>query len=220
MNIPANLKYELAAELNDSDFNKINKMIISTWDYHSWVPKKNVIPMSEFFLDEVILTSSCIFIVRDGDEIIGVIAISLTDNIRQKASAKIRKYKALKKIISRKRKEVFELYLDTLMLNERLLLESGKHFSAALNFFILDERYRGMGIGNQLYSIFINYLADNEVNEFFLWTDNSSNFQFYERKGLRRIAEGKYSWGGRDDDSEIYYLYEGSVKDKLITRDN
>ncbi|ELC5004820.1 GNAT family N-acetyltransferase [Salmonella enterica] len=211
MNESISLKYDVLDNIEDRDFDKMNRMIISTWDYRSWIPKNNVVPMAEFFLDEVIVTSSRIFVARDGDEIIGVIAASLTDNLAKKTNAKIRKYKALKKVISRKRKEIFELYLDTLILNENLLLQSGKQFEAALNFFILDERYRGLGIGNKLYSVFIDYLDEKGINEFFLWTDSSSNFQFYEKKGLRRIAEDKYSWGG-DDDAESYYLYEGKVK--------
>ncbi|ENX58006.1 MULTISPECIES: GNAT family N-acetyltransferase [Acinetobacter] len=206
------LEYEVADELTDSDLDKINQMIVSTWDYNSWVPEKNVRPMAEFFLGEVIISSSRIFVVRDKDEIVGVIAASIINNIRQKANAKIRKYRALQEIISDKRVEVFEHYLDTLILNEKLLLESGKTFAASLNFFILDERYQGLGIGNKLYSLFIDYLQDKKIKDFFLFTDNSSNFQFYERKGLLKIAEEKYSWGGDVEDAELYYLYEGQVK--------
>ena len=160
----------------------------------------------------MIISSSRIFVVRDKDEIVGVIAASIINNIRQKANAKIRKYRALQEITSDKREEVFERYLDTLILNEKLLLESGKTFAASLNFFILDERYQGLGIGNKLYSLFIDYLQDKKIKVFFLFTDNSSNFQFYERKGLLKIAEEKYSWGGDVEDTELYYLYEGQVK--------
>lgn len=46
-NVP--LEYEVVDELTDSDLDKINQMIVSTWDYNSWVPEKNVRPMAEFF---------------------------------------------------------------------------------------------------------------------------------------------------------------------------
>ncbi|MCU4582227.1 GNAT family N-acetyltransferase [Acinetobacter gyllenbergii] len=206
------LKYEAAEELSENDLDKINQMIVFTWDYHSWVPQKNVKPMAEFFLGEVIINSSRIFVVRNENEIVGVIAASMIDNIKQKANAKIRKYKALKEIILEKKEDVFEGYLDTLILNEKLLLKSGKKFVASLNLFILDEQYQGMGIGNKLYSMFTDYLTEMKVKEFFLYTDDSSNFQFYERKGLKRIGEEKYSWGGDTDNAELYYLYEGQVK--------
>lgn len=205
------LKYEVADEFSESDLEKINQMIISIWDYNAWIPKKNVKPMADFFLGEVILSSSRIFVVRDNDEIVGVIAASIINSIRQKASAKIRKYKALQEITSDKKQDVFESYIDTLILNEKLLLESKKDFTAALNLFILDERYQGMGIGSKLYSIFTEYLTDNKIQEFFLFTDNSSNFIFYERKGLVRIAEEKYSWDNSEDSTELYYLYEGKL---------
>ncbi|MCH7291311.1 GNAT family N-acetyltransferase [Acinetobacter sp. ANC 3926] len=160
MSSNVSLKYEAAEELSENDLDKINQMIVFTWDYHSWVPKKNVKPMAEFFLGEVIINSSRIFVVRNEDEIVGVIAASIIDNIRQKATAKIRKYTALKALISDKRDEVFACYLDTLILNETLLLRSGKNFNASLNLFIIDEQYQGMGIGNKLYSMFTDYLIE------------------------------------------------------------
>lgn len=211
MNNNISLNYEVADNLSERDLEKINQMIISIWDYNAWVPKNNVIPMAEFFLGEVIISSSRIFVVRDNDEIVGVIAAAITNNIRQKANAKIIKYKALQKIIQDKKQDVFESYIDTLILNEKLLLESKKNFTASLNLFILDERYQGMGIGSKLYSIFTDYLIDNKIQEFFLFTDNSSNFLFYERKGMIRIAEEKYSWDNSMESTELYYLYEGKL---------
>ncbi|ENV35599.1 hypothetical protein [Acinetobacter gerneri] len=117
------LQYEVADEFSESDLEKINQMIISIWDYNAWIPKKNVKPMADFFLGEVILSSSKIFVVRDNDEIIGVIAASIINNIRQKASAKIQKYKALQEITSDSKQNVFASYIDTLILNEKLLLD-------------------------------------------------------------------------------------------------
>ena len=206
------LTYEIADKLSESDLEKINQMIISIWDYHAWIPKNHVIPMAEFFLAEVIITSSRIFVVRDHNEIVGVIAASITNNLRQKANAKIKKYRALQKIILDKKQHVFESYIDTLILNEKLLLDSQKDFTASLNLFILDERYQGLGIGSKLYSIFTEYLIDHKIQTFFLFTDNSSNFLFYERKGLKRIAEEKYSWNDSTESTELYYLYEGKIE--------
>lgn len=211
MNSTSSLEYEVADELSESDLEKINQMIISIWDYNSWIPKQNVIPMAEFFLSEVIINSSRIFVVRDNGEIIGVIAAAITNNIRQKASAKINKYKSLQKIILNKKQDVFVSYIETLILNEKLLLESKKNFTASLNLFILDERYQGMGIGSKLYSIFTDYLLDKKIQEFFLFTDNSSNFRFYERKGLIRLAEAEYSWNNIAS-KELYFLYEGKLR--------
>ncbi|KHF78804.1 acetyltransferase, GNAT family [Acinetobacter sp. neg1] len=211
MSVGFTLNYEIVSEFSESDLYKINQMIISVWDYNSWVQEENVEPMAEFFLSEVIINSSRIFVARDGEQIVGVIAASLVSNIRQKAKAKIKKYKSLKKLFSEKGNEVFDCYLDTLILCENLLLRSGRSFNASLNLFILDERYQGLGIGNKLYSRFLEYLADMNADNFFLYTDDSSNFQFYERKGLNRIEEEEFYWRCSNQNNERYYLYEGKV---------
>ena len=67
-------------------------------------------------------------------------------------------------------------------------------------------------MGGLLYNHFYDYLKQHQAENFYLFTDNSSNYQYYEYKGLSRAAEKKYYWEpGNNDTLEIYYLYEGTL---------
>ena len=106
--------------------------------------------------------------------------------------------------------EVFTQYIDTLRINQRLLQRTHRHYHASLNFFSIDAQFRGLGLGNRLYHQFITYLQAQGIDTFFLFTDSSSNYQFYEKKGLRKIASETFYWQD-EDEVEEYYLYEGHL---------
>lgn len=207
------LNYSELHCITDTDITQINELIITTWDYRSWIPKEKVLPMAEFLLDDVILTSSRIFVVRDGEEIAGIMAVTAAPDLIQKVNAKTRQYRALKNIIAREpaqEESLFELYLNTLIINGELLAHCERPFDASLNLFMIDARYRGRGIGNRLWQHAMRYLRDSNAARYFLWTDSDSDFGFYEHKGLQRIAAQPYDWGGHDV-TETYYVYAGEL---------
>lgn len=101
-------------------------------------------------------------------------------------------------------------------LNEELIQQSKETFDAALNLLILNENYKGLGLGSTLYQIFLDYLKENEVKTFFLLTDSYSDYPFYEKKGLKRSATQHFSWSNDaevlEEDVEEYYVYAGRVE--------
>ncbi len=48
-----------------------------------------------------------------------------------------------------------------------------------------------MGLGQLLYQAFLDYLHQEYLHDFYLFTDTSCNFAFYERKGMTRRCELK-----------------------------
>lgn len=99
-------------------------------------------------------------------------------------------------------------------LNEELIQQNKETFDAALNLLILNEHYKGLGLGSKLYQLFLDYLKENMAKTFFLLTDSYSNYPF-TRKGLKRIASQRFSWSNdaevSEEDVEEYYVYSGSV---------
>lgn len=96
---------------------------------------------------------------------------------------------------------------------EALLSKTGVHFDAELTLFIVDEKYRGLGIGGQLYQNLMDYYEREQVESFYLQTDTGCSYEFYESHGLDRLAQCKtgYSYAGVRDIT--MYLY-GRVKEK------
>lgn len=197
--------------VSDIEYAQLNSLIIKTWDYNLWLERDEVSPMSEYLLNDIILSSSKIYVARKDGFIIGVIAASLKRNCLYDSKFRLKQLSAMLALIDDE--SAFGEYIKTMRINEILLQKSNQSYDASLNFFAIDSHYRGCGLGNVLFDTFISYLASNKVKKYFLFTDSSSNYIFYERKGLNKMAMERFFWkdNGEVDEVEEYYLYEGLV---------
>lgn len=86
---------------------------------------------------------------------------------------------------------------------------------AELLLFALDEDYRGHGIGRELFDRTIRSLEEEGVSDFYLHSDSSSAFTFYEHRGIRQIARMSSNLRMGDVENVELYLYEGTVAEQL-----
>jgi len=74
------------------------------------------------------------------------------------------------------------------MTDLKLMIKMPKS-DATIEMFIVDSSYRGRGIGTRLMDRFLKAAADTGARLVTLYTDDRmSNWQFYERKGFKRIG--------------------------------
>ncbi|MBE6482028.1 MAG: GNAT family N-acetyltransferase [Actinomyces ruminicola] len=71
---------------------------------------------------------------------------------------------------------------------------------------------RGHGVGSHLYDGFMEHLRAHGRTDFFLYTDSMCTYEFYERRGLMRVAarEQKLDVPGLPETVGVY-LYAGEV---------
>ena len=211
-----NIIFTELVDIDEAELADINQLIIDTWAYQEWNKQEHVLPMADFFLETILLTSTKVFVAKDKGKIIGIVAAALTPDLLPKGRIRYRQLEALSLIINQGKPEtVFDFYLETMKLNEELIQQNKQTFDAALNLLILNEHYKGLGLGSKLYQLFLDYLKENKAKTFFLLTDSYSNYPFYEKKGLKRIASRRFSWSNNaevsEEDVEEYYVYSGSV---------
>ena len=97
-------------------------------------------------------------------------------------------------------------------INRELLRRSGGSYGAELSFFALRLECRGYGVGRRLYSSFLEELRRREIRDFCVFTDDRSNYGFYEHFGLKRRAVRKFGLPFLKDHRVEFYLYEGSTE--------
>lgn len=87
---------------------------------------------------------------------------------------------------------------------------------AELELFMISEQARGVGIGAQLWGRLQDALAQADVAHYFLHTDTSCDFSFYDHHGLERVAQRLHADHPEDDDEPIpftddLFIYRGVV---------
>ena len=71
--------------------------------------------------------------------------------------------------------------------------ESGKDYKGELSFFAVSETCRGKGLGRKLSETLVDDMRSQNIPDFYLFTDTSCNYPFYEHLGMIRRCEKKQS---------------------------
>lgn len=195
--------------MQPSDYEELLKLVIVTWDYRSWVQPDLVEPMAEFFLSDLLQRSDHIVIATVDGKLAGVCAGDIIDYTKLQSFSRRQKLKALGEILQRTEKaSIFARYVETLALDEVLLRESKHTFPASLNLLIVKKAYQGLGIGGKLYRDFCQYLKNNDIHSFYLYTDDSSDYRFYEHQKMKKLAQKDFYWQPeKKADRETYFIY-------------
>ncbi|KFI66123.1 GNAT family N-acetyltransferase [Bifidobacterium cuniculi] len=103
--------------------------------------------------------------------------------------------------------------------NETMLEEDADIASstqAELELFMVDPDVRGHGLGRELWQSLLAAFAKMDVHAFFLHTDSSCDYSFYDHKGLERVAERLHADHPEDDETspkiqDDQYIYRGET---------
>lgn len=80
-------------------------------------------------------------------------------------------------------------FLWSLVLTDLKLVLRTPRSDAAIEMFIVDSKHRGRGIGGELIERFLKAARDSGARLVTVYTDDRmSNWQFYERRGFRRVG--------------------------------
>ncbi|MBP3223439.1 MAG: hypothetical protein J6M18_05895 [Actinomycetaceae bacterium] len=76
--------------------------------------------------------------------------------------------------------------------------------------FLVDKQVRGKGVGGALWEKNHEYFSSHDMENYFLYTDTTCDFSFYDAKGLTRAKEEK---NVRDSYGKVCdkYIYIGTV---------
>lgn len=93
-----------------------------------------------------------------------------------------------------------------------MIAEKGKSYSAELALFAVSSVCRGKGIGKMLYQSAKEYMEQEGVDSFYLFTDTSCNYGFYEHQGMKRQAEKTHSFDIKGQKAKMnFYLYDDQI---------
>lgn len=96
-------------------------------------------------------------------------------------------------------------------IDAKLLSSSPKKYQGEVAFFAINSNYRGRGLGRRLFQSLQDYLDSENIHNFFLFTDTTCNYPFYEHFGMTRRGEHFHSFpidGPLSKQTMFIYDYE------------
>lgn len=199
------------APLERADREFMLEMILEAWDYRDWVPERAVRAMGEYYVYELLADSDAAWVARLDGERAGVLAAG-----DRRAPARHPIFRLRQRLTGWRLGRVAEFreFERTQRLDGELRAQCPEPFDAELTLLITGRGFQGRGVGGALYAQFERWLRGRGLSSFYLFTDSSCDFAFYERRGVRRLASRMFYWpdeAGEPRFPEEYYLYGGRI---------
>lgn len=177
-------------DLEKSDFTIIEKIIIDTWHYEEFCKPNTARHMAKFYLQSCLTEQTFSKVALMNQQVVGIIMAKSEESHKGSFTHFYKPFIAcLPLLITKEGRKTLKMFHSFYKIDQELLAQSSKTFSGELSFFVLDEKARGLGIGKALFRQAKAYLQSEKVKDFYLYTDSTCNYSFYEHEGLHRIGE-------------------------------
>lgn len=200
-------------EYSASDEKQVIEIIKKTWFYEKMSDPRIANEIAKVYLTSILLEETFTRVAEIGDKIVGI--IMLKDSKKDiKINFKLSKNMfvgGFKIYITKEGRRILKAFSEMGESDKELFRKVDKKFDGEISFFAVDEVYRGKGIGKVLFDAGINYFKENNIENFYLYTDSYCNYGFYDHRGLICLAK-KTSINLLDRSCFIEsYLYEGKL---------
>lgn len=177
-------------DYNKSHSEKLFDIIRKTWNYDQFASPKIARKLSVIFLYSCLAQQTFTKVALIDNVPVGVIMARNKSKEKSNIKYKLKQFMAILSLLihkeARQTSKIFKGVSDT---DAILLNEANRDYSGELVFFAVDSDCRGMGLGQKLFSKAKEYMKSDGMNDFYLFTDTTCNFGFYEHNGMTRRGE-------------------------------
>ena len=188
-------------EFQKTDRPALEQIIRETWDYDRFCSQETAKKLARVYLD------SCL-----ADQTYTPVGIIMAKKIAaRRCPLRLRLnlgFSVVSLLSSQEGRAVFRAFWEVDKIDRDLLSEC-KPYDGELAFFAVSRSCRGIGIGKMLFQRAIEYMKAQKISSFYLFTDTSCNYGFYEHQGMRRQGAKECSMeiGGQTEKFE-FFLYD------------
>ncbi|MEG0918433.1 MAG: GNAT family N-acetyltransferase [Anaerovoracaceae bacterium] len=199
--------------IEKQDYNEIAEIISDTWNYRDFCTEKTAHKMGLLYLASCLCAQSFNSVALKDNEVVGVIMGNDIKNSHIILKNRMFLIKSsIKMLLSRDGRKIVNMFKGFENINEKLLKGSQKTFNGELSFFAVKEKTRGTGVGNDLYASLMEYFKECGIDNFYIFTDTSCNYGFYEHKGAERLGEKKIDFKPYDNKKITFFIYSNNIE--------
>lgn len=197
-------------EYQKKDFKALENIIRETWHYDEFSSPKTATKLAKVFLSSCLTNYTYSRVAVLNDQIAGII---LVNNVSKHKCPFFNRLKQIISIssllVSKEGRKVSKIFRNVNGVDKKLLHESHKSYPAELALFAVSAEFRGKGIGKKLFQSALDYINRQKLNEFYLFTDTSCNYGFYEHQGMIRRLEKELVFHINGQEEEMnFFIYD------------
>ena len=174
-------------EYRKEDFRILQDIIRETWHYDDFSSPKIAQKLARVFFSSCLINYTYSCVALDNEKPVGIILVDKKAGHKRQLSLRIQQIRAIISLyLSKEGRKVSKIFECVDGIDKELLKECGIDYPAELALFAVDGACRGKGIGKQLFQSALEYMKKQKLNTFYLFTDTSCNYGFYEHQGMIR----------------------------------
>lgn len=197
-------------ELQKEDSRIIEEIIIEAWHYNELCSLKTTHKMAKVFLSSCLTNQTYTQVAVLNNQPIGVIMAK--DSKIHKCPLKYRIkqiFSIMSLYLSREGRKISKIFSSVSNVDKELLNECKVQYQGEVAFFAISSKARGKGIGKKMFGDMLKYMKSQNINDFYLFTDTTCNYGFYEHQGMTRRNEKsqKFVIQGKEIE-KIFFIYD------------
>lgn len=197
-------------EYRKEDFTILQDIIKKTWHYNDFSSPKIAQKLAKVFLSSCLTNYTYSRVALDHGKPVGIILVNNKAKHRCLFNLKVQQISAIISLyLSKEGRKVSKIFENVDRIDKELLKECKLKYPAELALFAVDSSCRGKGIGKQLFQSAIEYMKEQKLDTFYLFTDTSCNYGFYEYQGMIRKGEKKHIFHMNGQSVEMnFFIYD------------
>lgn len=206
-------------EYRKEDKKALENVIRQTWNYDKFASPRTAEKLARLYLASCLANQTYTQTAVADGRAVGIILGKKEQGFHCPFRFRMGQLLALAKLlVGKEGRRILKFYGGIGGLDQELLKRCGKEYQGEVALFAIDPAYRGQGIGKQLFSRLKAYMEKEGILDFYLFTDTSCNFGFYEHQGMirRQREKKKMTIGGQTNEME-FYLYDGALKQQGLS---
>lgn len=177
-------------EYQKKDFQSLKEIVRKTWCYDEFSSQKTASRLAEVFLSSCLTNYTFSQVAVLNDTVAGIILAKKIESHRCSPANRFNQIKSIINLyLSKEGRQVFQIFKRVHEIDMQLLNNCHKTYSAELVLFAVNPTYQGKGIGKKLFQSALDYMTRQRLDEFYLFTDTSCNYGFYEHQDMTRRCE-------------------------------
>ncbi|MEG0769231.1 MAG: GNAT family N-acetyltransferase [Ruthenibacterium sp.] len=191
-----------------SDYSALSKIICDTWSYERICTPKTAKAMSKLYLASCLTNQTFTCVAQSQGEPVGII-MGKNESTHRTAPryAFGQLTAALAMLVTKEGRSVLKTFEGFDDINKALFSENTQTFDGEVAFFAVRSDQRGTGVGKELFRRLRAAMEAQGIFDFYLYTDSTCNYGFYEHQGMQRICEKKVRLKAYQDKEMSFFMY-------------
>lgn len=177
-------------EIQKKDFPQLQVIIKNTWNYENYTSKKIAKQSASLYLYGCLIHATFSRVAILDGQPVGLVLAKNKKKHPLLLSYRFRFAKSLLALCSTSTgRQSFNSFARVEALYKQLSTQTNFPYEGELTFFVVDPTKQNLGIGNTLFQAAMTYFKQQQVNNFYLYTDTLCNYGFYDHYGMTKVAE-------------------------------